>query len=109
MTYILNKFEAGEVICKGFVCGWEFAEGFDGNYEHRPLMQDAMQELESDDVIRVYNEMSHVGHMLTAYGAPFGTTIKSFTAADLKLINDFKTQGGEAAIKLNGKDLQLSA
>ena len=62
-----------------------------------------------DDVIRVYNEMSHVGHMLTAYGAPFGTTIKSFTAADLKLINDFKTQGGEAAIKLNGKDLQLSA
>jgi hypothetical protein len=57
----------------------------------------------------VYNEMSHVGHMLTAYGAPFGTTIKSFTAADLKLINDFKTQGGEAAIKLNGKDLQLSA
>jgi hypothetical protein len=62
-----------------------------------------------DDVIRVYNEMSHVGHMLTAYGAPFGTTIKSFTSADLKLINDFKTQGGEAAIKLNGKDLQLSA
>ena len=47
MSYILNKFEAGEVICKGFVCGWEFAEGFDGNYEHRPLMQDAMQELES--------------------------------------------------------------
>jgi hypothetical protein len=37
------------------------------------------------------------------------TTIKSFTEADLKLINDFKTQGGEAAIKLNGKDLQLSA
>ena len=62
-----------------------------------------------DPVIRVYNEMSHVGHMLTAFGAPFGTTAKSFSAADLKLINDFKTQGGEAAIKLNGKDLQLSA
>ena len=46
MNYILNKFEAGEVICKGFVCGWEFEAGFDGNYEHRPLMQDAMQELE---------------------------------------------------------------
>ena len=45
MNYILNKFEAGEVICKGFVCGWEFDAGFDGNYEHRPLMQDAMDEL----------------------------------------------------------------
>ena len=45
MNYILNKFEAGEVISKGFVCGWEFEAGFDGNYEHRPLMQDAMDEL----------------------------------------------------------------
>ena len=42
MTYIIEKFEAGEVVVKDFVCGWEFAEGFDGNYEHRPLMADAM-------------------------------------------------------------------
>ena len=45
MTYIIEKFEAGEVVVKDFVCGWEFAEGFDGNYEHRPLMADAMKEL----------------------------------------------------------------
>jgi hypothetical protein len=62
-----------------------------------------------DPVIRVYNELSHVGHMLTAFGAPFGTTSKSFTAADLKLINDFKTKGGEAAVELNVEQLQLSA
>ncbi len=45
MSYIIEKFKAGEVIIKNFVCGWEFAEGFDGGYEHRPLMADAMKEL----------------------------------------------------------------
>mgnify|MGYP003646864900 FL=1 len=45
MTYITEKFTAGEVVVKDFVAGWEFAEGFDGNYEHRPLMADAMKEL----------------------------------------------------------------
>ena len=45
MSYITEKFTAGEVVIKDFVCGWEFAEGFDGGYEHRPLMADAMKEL----------------------------------------------------------------
>ena len=51
MTYIIEKFEAGEVVVKDFVCGWEFAEGFDGNYEHRPLMADAMTILLSAGLI----------------------------------------------------------
>jgi hypothetical protein len=45
MSYIVNKFNDGEVVVKGNVFGWEFNEGFDGNYEHRPLMEDAMGEL----------------------------------------------------------------
>jgi hypothetical protein len=45
MSYIIDKFNAGEVVVKGNVYGWEFAEGFDGAYEHRPLMEDAMGEL----------------------------------------------------------------
>jgi hypothetical protein len=45
MSYIIDKFNAGEVVVKGNVYGWEFNEGFDGAYEHRPLMEDAMGEL----------------------------------------------------------------
>ena len=45
MSYIIEKFNAGEVVVKGNVYGWEFMEGFDGRYEHRPLMEDAMGEL----------------------------------------------------------------
>ena len=45
MSYIIDKFNAGEVVIKDNVFGWEFMEGFDGNYEHRPLMEDAMGEL----------------------------------------------------------------
>ena len=45
MSYIIEKFTAGEVVTKDFVCGWEFAEGFDGGYEHRPLAADAMKKL----------------------------------------------------------------
>ena len=73
MTYILDacslllathieKFEAGEVVVKDFVCGWEFAEGFDGNYEHRPLMADAMKELLEAGLITV----EHVDATATA-------------------------------------------
>jgi hypothetical protein len=77
MNYILNKFEAGEVISKGFVCGWEFDEGFDGNYEHRPLMQDAMDELlkagyvtgrhvEATREARELNNSKNIAHYLEA-------------------------------------------
>jgi hypothetical protein len=48
-----------------------------------------------DAEIAVFNELSHVGNMLTHYGAPFGTTMKSFTQEDLKLISDF--MGGKLA------------
>jgi len=40
MSYILDKFEAGEVHIENNVCGWRFEE-----CDLRPLMQDAMIEL----------------------------------------------------------------
>jgi hypothetical protein len=45
MSYITDKFEAGEVKFQDGAAGWYFEEGFDGNPEFRPLMSDAMQEL----------------------------------------------------------------
>lgn len=45
MSYMIDKWNAGEVVVIADVCGWEFKEGFDGGYEHRPLMADAMKEL----------------------------------------------------------------
>ena len=43
----------------------------------------------TDEQLTELNELSHVGNMLTHYGAPFGTTLKSFTEADLQLIAKF--------------------
>ena len=43
----------------------------------------------TDDGLRTLNEMSHVGNMLTHFGAPYGTTARDFTDADRKLIVDF--------------------
>ena len=43
----------------------------------------------TDDGLRTLNELSHVGNMLTHYGAPFGTTMKDFSEADLALIARF--------------------
>ena len=40
MTYILDKFNKGEVHTQDGACGWLMADG-----EFRPLMSDAMQEL----------------------------------------------------------------
>ena len=40
MSYITNKWEAGEVHIQDGACGWLMADG-----EFRPLMSDAMQEL----------------------------------------------------------------
>lgn len=43
----------------------------------------------TDDGLRTLNELSHVGNMLTHYGAPYGTKLKDFTEADLQLIAKF--------------------
>ena len=43
----------------------------------------------TDDGLRTLNELSQVGSMLTHYGAPFGTSQKDFTAADMELIAAF--------------------
>lgn len=45
MSYIIDKFNAGEVVIIDGVHGWYFEEGFHGVPEHRPLMADAMAEL----------------------------------------------------------------
>jgi hypothetical protein len=42
-----------------------------------------------EEGLRVLNNLSHVGGMLTRYGAPFGTTLKNFTDADMELISKF--------------------
>lgn len=42
-----------------------------------------------DEQLRELNELSHVGNMLTHYGAPFGTNRKDFTDEDLQLIAGF--------------------
>jgi len=45
MSYIVEKFNSGEVKFVAGAAGWFFEEGFDGNPEFRPLMSDAMAEL----------------------------------------------------------------
>ena len=43
----------------------------------------------TDDGLRVLNNLSHVGNLLTHYGAPFGTSQKDFSEADMVLIANF--------------------
>ena len=43
----------------------------------------------TDDGLRTLNELSHVGNMLTHFGANYGTSAKDFTDADRKLIVEF--------------------
>ena len=46
MSYITNKWEAGEVHIQDGACGWLMADG-----EFRPLMNDAMQELKDAGLV----------------------------------------------------------
>jgi hypothetical protein len=43
----------------------------------------------TDNGLRMLNELSHVGHMLTTVGANFGAKEVDFDAAERKLIVDF--------------------
>ncbi len=43
----------------------------------------------TDDGLRMLNQMSQVGCMLTRLGTTFGTTEKSFTDEDKQLISKF--------------------
>jgi hypothetical protein len=43
----------------------------------------------TDDGLRTLNELSHVGNMLTHYGATWGTKMSDFNDADLELISKF--------------------
>ena len=43
----------------------------------------------TDDGLRTLNELSHVGNMLTHFGATYGTSAKDFNDADRKLIVEF--------------------
>lgn len=42
-----------------------------------------------DEGLRVLNELSNVGAMLSRYGVTFGTTFADFTEQDLQLIAKF--------------------
>jgi len=57
---------------------------FSENYGREHGLRDV-----TDDGLRVLNELSHVGNMLTQVGGVWGTTVKDFTQADMKLIVDF--------------------
>lgn len=39
--------------------------------------------------LRILNELSHVGNMLTHFGATFGTKAKDFSEEDQRLIAEF--------------------
>ena len=43
----------------------------------------------TDNGLRTLNELSHVGNALTHFGAPFGTSRKDFSEADMELISKF--------------------
>ena len=43
----------------------------------------------TDDGLRTLNNLSHVGNMLTHYGAPYGTKQKDFSEDDMELISKF--------------------
>jgi hypothetical protein len=43
----------------------------------------------TDNGLRTLNELSHVGNMLTHYGATYGTKMSDFTEADRELIVQF--------------------
>ena len=43
----------------------------------------------TDDGLRTLNNLSHVGNMLTHFGAVYGTSQKDFTEEDRKLIADW--------------------
>ena len=43
----------------------------------------------TDDGLRTLNELSHVGNMLTHFGAAYGTRPKHFSDADRELISKF--------------------
>ena len=43
----------------------------------------------TDNGLRVLNDLSYVGNKLTHYGAPFGTTKKDFSEAEMELISQF--------------------
>jgi hypothetical protein len=43
----------------------------------------------TDDGLRTLNNLSHVGNMLTHYGAPYGTKQKDFSEDDMDLISKF--------------------
>jgi hypothetical protein len=43
----------------------------------------------TEDGLRTLNNLSHVGNMLTHYGAPYGTKQKDFSEDDMDLISKF--------------------
>ena len=55
----------------------DWSENFGSNYGLGQL---------KDPGLRILNNLSHVGHMLTQYGAPYGTSARHFDENDRQLI-----------------------
>jgi hypothetical protein len=55
----------------------------------------------TEDGLRTLNNMSHVGNMLTHYGASFGTSAKDFSDEDRELIVQWMQ--GTITIERKGK------
>jgi hypothetical protein len=58
----------------------DWSENFGSNYGLGQL---------KDPGLRILNELSHVGSMLTHFGTPYGTTASSFSEEDQQLIAMF--------------------
>lgn len=70
MSYVTDKFKAGNVKTRGKVCGWYFEE----SSEFRPLMRDAMAQLLEAGLVTQEHveateiaEAEHAEKVLTAY------------------------------------------
>ena len=80
MSYITDKFEAGEVHYRGFVLGWYF----ESTNEFRPLMNDAMAELHEAGLANA----SEVEATATAHKEHTEKTLTEYFESQEKFWND---------------------
>jgi len=80
MSYMVDKFEAGEVHIRENVCGWYFEE----SNEFRPLMSDAMKELFDADLI----SQAHVDATAIAYTAHTEKTLTEYMESQNEFWNN---------------------
>lgn len=80
MSYMTDQFKAGEVHIRGKVCGWYFVE----TTEFRPLMGDAMKELNDAGLV----SLSHVDATATARDEHVSITLLAYAKSQDELWNN---------------------